>query len=380
MLMLVTKADPTIRRHAHPALGRLVTPRHYSSIEATAHAGIPWAADNDAFSGFEPGAFMAMLDRLAGLPGCLFVTCPDVVADAAATARRFARWAGAIRRTGLPVALAAQDGLDRLAVPWEEIDALFVGGSTTWKLSDHAARLVAEANARGIWTHMGRVNSARRLEWAKAIGCRSVDGTSYARFTDTHLPAARPRRRPPPARARRAGVTAAALQLPGLEQPACWQIRHRSDPAALRLADRHYSRKTPGAPWLGPPGRALVLVTGDETALWVTHWPAADKALDGLDAWRCSIFRNEGPSLSSVLIGFAMDATLRWWAEARAGSTWFTQAPADGWVTWIDRRRVRSSNPGYCFLRAGWERDRTWSSPYNRYLIRLRAKIPAVPA
>jgi hypothetical protein len=75
-----------------------------------------------------------------------------------------------------------------------------------------------------------------------------------------------------------------ALQLPGREQPACWQIRHRSDPAALRLADRHYSRGRRGAPWVGPPGRVLVLVTGDETALWVTHWPDPRLAHDGLDA------------------------------------------------------------------------------------------------
>jgi hypothetical protein len=37
---------------------------------------------------------------------------------------------------------------------------------------------------------MGRVNSARRLAWAKAIGCDSADGSGYARFTDTHLPPA----------------------------------------------------------------------------------------------------------------------------------------------------------------------------------------------
>jgi hypothetical protein len=33
-----------------------------------------------------------------------------------------------------------------------------------------------------------------------------------------------------------------ALQLPALEQPACWQVRHRPNPAAQALADRHHSR------------------------------------------------------------------------------------------------------------------------------------------
>jgi len=165
-----------------------------------------------------------------------------------------------------------------------------------------------------------------------------------------------------------------ALQLPGLEQPGCWQVRHRSDPAALRLADRHYSRGRRGAPWVGPPGRVLVLVTGDETAVWVTHWPHPALAQDGLDAWRCSLFRNEGPSLSSALIGLAMADTLRWWAEARPGSPWWAELPRDGWVTWADQRHVRSPNPGDCFQRAGWRRDRGWA---HRHLVHLRAEVTA---
>ena len=46
-----------------------------------------------------------------------------------------------------------------------------------------------------------------------------------------------------------------------------------------------------------PVGRVLVLVTPCERAVWLAHWPRADLALDGLDAWRCSIFRNEGAGL-----------------------------------------------------------------------------------
>jgi hypothetical protein len=98
----------------------------------------------------------------------------------------------------------------------------------------------------------------------------------------------------------------------------------------------------------------LVLVSGDETAAWITHWPRPALAQDGLDAWRCSLFRNEGPARSSALIELAMAATLGWWAEARPGSTWWTGLPADGWVTWVDPRRIRSPNRGWCFQRAGW--------------------------
>jgi hypothetical protein len=153
----------------------------------------------------------------------------------------------------------------------------------------------------------------------------------------------------------------AALTLPGLAVPV-WQVRGRSDPAARALADRQYSRKTPGAPWIGPPGRVLVLVTLCERAVWLTHWPREDLALNGLDAWGCSLFRNEAPELlSSALIRAAMTLT---------GQVW-PQRPADGWLTCVEPAKVASPNPGYCFKQAGWTLDRTWSHPR---LVRLRGE------
>ena len=58
---------------------------------------------------------------------CLFATAPDVVGDAQATLRR-AYMLGWIRYAGLPAALVAQDGLEHLAIPWDDFDALFLGG------------------------------------------------------------------------------------------------------------------------------------------------------------------------------------------------------------------------------------------------------------
>jgi hypothetical protein len=150
------------------------------------------------------------------------------------------------------------------------------------------------------------------------------------------------------------------LQLPGLEST--WQVRGKSDRAAVALADRHYSRRRPGSGQIGPPGRKLTFVTGCEQAVWLTHWPDPSMTFDGLDAWRCSIFRNEGAGLSSTLIDEAMVLTARLWADR----------PADGWVTWIDTRKVNSPHPGYCFKKAGWWLDRTWT---HRRLIRLRATV-----
>jgi hypothetical protein len=192
VLLLTTQAEPQMRQFAHPNLGRLVQPRHYPTLVATAARGVPWAADNDCFQAFDIGAWCAMLDRLRGIDGCLFVTVPDVVGDSKQTARLFERWWSAPRRRGLPIALVAQDGLERmprwLERVWPRIDALFIGGTTPWKLGSHARRLIATAKSRGLWVHMGRVNSARRIAYAREIGCDSVDGTKWVRWRDTYLP------------------------------------------------------------------------------------------------------------------------------------------------------------------------------------------------
>jgi hypothetical protein len=120
---------------------------------------------------------------------CLFAVAPDVVGDAAATLRRSERMLDWIRYAGFPVALAAQNGLERLEVPWDAFDALFIGGDTAWKLGAAARSLAAEAKRRGKWVHMGRVNSQRRMEYAAAIGCDSADGTYIAFGPERNLPA-----------------------------------------------------------------------------------------------------------------------------------------------------------------------------------------------
>ena len=125
-----------------------------------------------------------MLDAITYVSGCLFVSCPDVVADARATLRLFEQWRPALqylwatvneddvdpgRPVHQPIALVAQDGQERLPVPWEHLQALFVGGSTQWKLGPHAAALIREAKRRDKWVHVGRVNTLRRIAWFKAL-------------------------------------------------------------------------------------------------------------------------------------------------------------------------------------------------------------------
>ena len=152
--------------------------------------GVTWAADNGAFSDkWDEGKWWKFLqDNAHAAASCLFAVAPDVVGDAFATTRLFRQWGQRIRGLGYRVAYVAQDGLENLTVPWDSFDALFIGGSTEWKLGSHAAAIAAEAKRRGKWVHMGRVNSERRYRYALAIGCDSVDGTYLTFGPDENLP------------------------------------------------------------------------------------------------------------------------------------------------------------------------------------------------
>lgn len=143
--------------------------------------GQPWAADTGLFGSwgrhYTDAAYLAWLDRFDRAT-CLFATAPDVVGDAAATLALSAPMCQPIRELGYRVALVAQDGLEHLDIPWDAFDVLFIGGTTAWKLGHAAAEIVAEAKRRGMWVHMGRVNSLRRMRYAESIGCDSADGTT----------------------------------------------------------------------------------------------------------------------------------------------------------------------------------------------------------
>lgn len=185
MIVLVGGTPQKIVQHvglpAYQAhFGMLASWRDRANPRHALRLGGVWAMDNFAFSGFNADQFVRYLDYCRDVPECLWVTSPDVVGNAPQTLEKFDYWQHVIRARGYKVALVAQDGLEHEAIPFDEFDALFIGGSTIWKLSAAAADIVREAKGRGKWVHMGRVNSARRLRYAQTIGCNSVDGTGYA--------------------------------------------------------------------------------------------------------------------------------------------------------------------------------------------------------
>lgn len=190
MKLLVSGATATIRAQADKRhLGHLITPRCGNSIETLLKTGLPISADNDAFVGFSPARFCAMLARLAGKP-VLWVACPDVVGDASATAERFAVWRPVIAELGLPVALVLQDGQEHVGVPWDKIDALFIGGSTEFKLGPVTANIVREGKRRGMKIHGGRVNTKQRFRFMHDLGCDTIDGSGFSKWGRERIPMA----------------------------------------------------------------------------------------------------------------------------------------------------------------------------------------------
>lgn len=112
---------------------------------------------------------------------------------------------------------------------------------------------------------------------------------------------------------------------------------------AFHLYRRHYScrpSRTDHDSRIGGPGEKMVLLTADAAALFVWRKFFSRDQQKGVN---CAVFRNEGPYLASDLIRDAM--RLAW-------DRW----PGERFYTYVNQRKVKSPNPGYCFLRAGWRR------------------------
>jgi hypothetical protein len=150
----------------------------------------PYLMDNGKFGEGWPGAgpwFRWVQRKVSryGAERCWGVVAPDVPFDAAGTLAESLPWLARIRALAVPAVFCAQDGAERPGmIPWDHLGpngVLFLAGTTEWKISEAAADLTAEATARGLRTHMGRVNTERRLRIAESFGVASCDGTTMAK-------------------------------------------------------------------------------------------------------------------------------------------------------------------------------------------------------
>lgn len=216
-------------RHAPAHLGRLARPRHISRLQETLDAGFVTGVDNEVFCGWDETRFMMQICRieealygrrlsmterltplwpglpwadavdghLSGLlpavlprphPNLLFVTVPDVVGDAAATAQRWSQWAPLMSH--LPLALCVQDGAGDVGIPWDwpGLRCLFMAGTDAFKLSNEMADICREGKRRGLHIHGGMVNSRKRIRYMLSLECvDSIDGSGFDKWRDTHL-------------------------------------------------------------------------------------------------------------------------------------------------------------------------------------------------
>lgn len=140
-----------------------------------------------------------------------------------------------------------------------------------------------------------------------------------------------------------------------------WIAVKDGNTTARAIFDRHYSRKhyadgrKPNL-FVGP-GEKLVMLTPDARALFV--WRKFISG-DGQQGVNCAIFRNEGSRRSSELIREA---------AALADSRW----PGERHYTYVSGRKIKSTNPGYCFVMAGWQK--CGITKWNRLIILER--LPA---
>jgi hypothetical protein len=140
-----------------------------------------------------------------------------------------------------------------------------------------------------------------------------------------------------------------------------WSRIDIEDPRGRDLADRHYSRQTPGAKGYAPPGLRFALWYDDGhgwqsksrpsgAAIWTVVYnldPVGDAR------WRNTLYRNESAWLTSYLCMRATESTfLVWLARYRV-------LPPVSLTTEIDidataDRRSKRNPPGHCYLEAGW--------------------------
>ena len=168
-----------------------------------------------------------------------------------------------------------------------------------------------------------------------------------------------------------------------------WRLSSSSDRDALDVVDGtgrfsglgpHYSRRTPGARTFTGVGREIVLVTRCGRAVWACVYQRTPSARGSGGSrgrtgrtderprylWRNMMFRNLGAGLSSDLIREATEETYRQWI-VRYGSL-----PIERLRTEIGVASVRSSNPGYCYMRAGWEKGKTMNRRTGRLVDEIR--------
>lgn len=150
---------------------------------------MPYALDNGAWPAFAQGiawneaAFEIALLKYG--PGADFIVAPDVVGKREASLSITRAWLPGMRRKfpDRRILIAVQDGMTFADIEplLDEQVGIFLGGGTEWKESAIMpwGRWAAQL---GLYCHVGRVNTSRRIYLCSQAGAHSFDGTSATRF------------------------------------------------------------------------------------------------------------------------------------------------------------------------------------------------------
>lgn len=117
-----------------------------------------------------------------------WIVLPDIVAGGLASLELSLRWSNRCLSVCPLVLIAVQDGMTAADIsPFVGPSVgVFLGGSTEWKISTMAA-WGTFCRPLGIYYHVARVNSVKRMAMAVAAGADSIDGTSCTRFAVTTM-------------------------------------------------------------------------------------------------------------------------------------------------------------------------------------------------
>lgn len=137
-----------------------------------------------------------------------------------------------------------------------------------------------------------------------------------------------------------------------MTEPPHWWLTKDGDALALRLYERHYSRYKYAdgrkQKQFAGPGQTIILRTwaGDALFVWRKYIDDCkdERTNDRQAGINCAVYRNESTRRSSDLLRQA---------DAIADFCW----PGERHYTYVNPAKLpRASNPGYCFLVAGWTR------------------------
>lgn len=143
-----------------------------------ARADVPYGLDNGCFKKFDEKTWLRLVVE-AETDRPVFVTMPDIVGDARRTKELFDVYKYKVNE--VPLGLVLQDGIANVGIDWQQVAAVFIGGSDNFKVSGEAFAAAKTAKMLGKWVHVGRVNTAARV--ANWMGIAdSIDGSGISRY------------------------------------------------------------------------------------------------------------------------------------------------------------------------------------------------------